>query len=87
MSVINTTLDEQTIATFVDDQIEAFGVDRDDINPDAGFEELGLDSLDLVELSQAAKKKLGINIKPKDFIGTVTVADAVAVINAKASGE
>lgn len=57
--------------------VEKLGVDREQIIPDAKFtDELGADSLDMVELVMEFEKELNINI-PDDIAETIkTVADA-----------
>lgn len=50
--------------------------------PEATLVNVGLDSLDVVELSQALKKQLNVAITPKDFAEAETFADAVNVLKA-----
>lgn len=69
-----------TIEAFVVEQIIAMGVEPGDISPDATLTAMGLDSLDVVELSQAVKKHLQIQIVPKDFANARMLSEAVAVI-------
>lgn len=65
------------LATILTDQ---FGVPAGDITPDATFESLGLDSLDLVEVTLVIDEELGIRI-PDDRLGDITTTgDAVAVL-------
>lgn len=79
--------DRKLIEEFVIDQVEATGADLDLISPTATLESLGLDSLDVVELSQGVKKQMGIAVSPKDFIDTVTISDAIGVICRRAGIE
>lgn len=80
MSSAMSTYDRKSIEDFVIEQVEATGVNADLISPTATLESLGLDSLDVVELSQGVKKKMGIAVSPKDFVGAVTISDTIAVI-------
>lgn len=78
------TVTPSSIEKFVIDQISAMGVESNDIAPDATLVAMGLDSLDVVELSQAVKRHLSIQITPKDFESATTLAEAVRVIVARA---
>jgi acyl carrier protein len=80
MSTVVSTYDRDAIEELVLEEVEAAGADPALINPEATLESLGLDSLDVVELSQAVKKKTGIAVKPKDFVDAETIADAIAVV-------
>ncbi|WP_333772284.1 acyl carrier protein [Streptomyces sp. IBSBF 3136] len=74
------THDRKRIQEFVINQIESIGVEKDYVSLDDTLDTLGLDSLDVVELSQTVKKKLGIPVKPGDFVDTVTISDVLSVI-------
>lgn len=84
MSMSNLVLDAAAIETFLTEQIESFGTDATDISLTATIADMGLDSLDIVELSQVVKKSLGIPVAPRDFLTVETLGDAVAVIIDKA---
>ena len=45
---------------------------------------MGIDSLDVVELTQAVKKQLIIPVKPKDFENATTLQDVIDIIREKA---
>lgn len=65
------------LTTILTDQ---FGVPADEITEDATFEALGLDSLDLVEVTLVIDEELGIRI-PDDKLGDIeTTSDAVDVL-------
>lgn len=65
------------LATILTDQ---FGVPADEITEDATFEALGLDSLDLVEVTLVIDEELGIRI-PDEKLGEIqTTGDAVTVL-------
>ena len=80
MSASVSTHDRASIQEFVLDQVEAAGAEPGLVALTATLEDLGLDSLDVVELSQSVKRQLGIAVGPKDFAGAVTIADAVDVV-------
>jgi acyl carrier protein len=60
--------------------LAAFDVDTTKLAPDAGLEDLDIDSLDIVELSQILHDDFEIDIKPQDFQGSTTYGDALAVV-------
>jgi len=60
------------------------GVPASTVKLDAKIDSMGLDSLDVVELTQAVKKQLMIPVKPKDFENAATLQDAVDIIREKA---
>ncbi|WP_234285348.1 acyl carrier protein, partial [Streptomyces venezuelae] len=66
-SHMSDVIDRTAIATFVTDALIELGVDRSDIVADAALDDLEVDSLDMVELSQSIKRELGVPVKPKDF--------------------
>lgn len=74
----------ETLEVFVYDSLVGFGVERDMICYDASFDDLEIDSLDLVELGQAVKKRFALDLRPKDFEEVVTVGDALDLIYDKA---
>ncbi|MET8586214.1 acyl carrier protein [Streptomyces collinus] len=74
------THDRKRIQEFVINQIESIGVEKETVSLDDTLDTLGLDSLDVVELSQTVKKKLGIPVKPGDFVDTVTISDVLTVV-------
>ncbi len=63
--------------------LEDFGADPDALAPDATFEALDVDSLDLVELAQIVQEEYGVELKGEDMPGLKTVADAVALIESR----
>lgn len=74
------THDRPAIEAFVRAEFQGFGVESDRMTPEATLEDLGLDSLDVVELSQAAQRKLGIDVHPDNFSEAKTFDEAVGVI-------
>lgn len=74
------TTNRDDIYEFVRSEIISFGVDASSIAPGATLEELGLDSLDVVELSQSGQRKLGIESHVDDFADARTLDQAVDVL-------
>jgi acyl carrier protein len=63
------------------------GVEREKLVPEASFiEDLGADSLDIVELVMEFEKEFGIDIPDEDAEKLRTVGDAVAYLEAKVAG-
>jgi acyl carrier protein len=61
--------------------VELLGVDEAKVTPDARFrEELGADSLDLVELIMEFEEKFGAEISDEDAQKITTVGEAVEYI-------
>ena len=62
----------------VDIIVEQLSVEKDKVVPEASFvDDLGADSLDLVELIMAMEEKFDIEIPDEDAEKIVTVQDAV----------
>jgi acyl carrier protein len=78
--VSSSIVTRESIDAFVVDSIAEFGADRELITPAATFDDLEIDSLDLVELIQAVKKEFGIQLRPREFDETRTVAGALDII-------
>ena len=62
----------------IDIIVEQLSVEKDKVVPEASFvDDLGADSLDLVELIMAMEEKFDIEIPDEDAETIVTVQDAV----------
>ncbi len=63
---------------------EQFGLDPDDITEDTGFEDLGADSVDLVELSMNLEEEFGIDeMGEEDIAGIHNVGGLVDYLTNK----
>lgn len=61
--------------------VDQLNVEEDDVTEDATFvDDLGADSLDIVELVMALEESFGISIPDEDAENIKTVGDAVAYI-------
>ena len=80
-------MSEKTIEQRVKDiVVEQLGVKPEQITPEAKFiEDLGADSLDLVELVMAFEEAFDLNIPDEDSEKIKTVKDAIDYIEAKGS--
>jgi len=65
--------------------VEQLNVEEDDVNEEASFvDDLGADSLDIVELVMALEEEFGVSIPDEQAESIKTVGDAVAYIEANA---
>jgi acyl carrier protein len=64
--------------------LASFGPDADQISRHSTFEELDIDSLDLVELAQVVEDEYGVVLKGEDMKELKTVGDAIDLIVARA---
>ena len=65
--------------------VEQLGVDEDEVTPEASFiDDLGADSLDIVELVMAFEETFGLEIPDEDAEKITTVGDAVRYIQSRA---
>lgn len=55
--------------------IEDLLLDADEVRPDASREDAGLDSLAVIELSLALRRRFGIHITDEELLELGTVAD------------
>ncbi|MFN4245444.1 MAG: acyl carrier protein [Brevinematia bacterium] len=61
--------------------VDQLGVDASKVTPEASFiEDLGADSIDIVELIMALEEEFGITISDEDAQNIRTVGDAVKYI-------
>ena len=62
--------------------VEQLGVDAEEVTPAASFtDDLGADSLDIVELVMAFEEEFGIEIPDEDAENITTVQDAINYID------
>ncbi|MBU4357112.1 MAG: acyl carrier protein [Proteobacteria bacterium] len=74
-------IDEKVIDIIVD----KLGVDRSEVTPEAVFvDDLGADSLDLVELIMAMEEEFNMEIADEDAEKLRTVQDVISFISARA---
>jgi acyl carrier protein len=78
------TVTTQQVEARVVETLATFGPEADQISRDSTFEELDIDSLDLVELAQVVEDEYGVVLKGDDMKELKTVGDAVDLIVARA---
>jgi acyl carrier protein len=79
------TVTTEQVETRVIDALASFGPDKSQINRSSTFEELDIDSLDLVELAQIVEDEYGVVLKGEDMKELQTVGDAIDLISSRAS--
>jgi acyl carrier protein len=77
------TATREEIEGRVFEALEEFGAEPGEINPDATFESLDVDSLDLVELAQIVEDEYAVQLKGEDMEGVATVRQAVDLVVSK----
>jgi acyl carrier protein len=81
-----TTVSKDQIEEKVTEALVSFGAERDAINRDAGWEQLDVDSLDLVEMAQIVEDEYGVQMREEDMKNLKTVGDAIDYVAERASG-
>ncbi len=67
--------------------VEQLDVSEDEVTPQASFvEDLGADSLDVVELVMGLEEEFDIEIPDEDAEKIATVQDAISYIDSKSAG-
>ncbi len=74
------TTKEQLEARVIDALVE-FGEDREGLSGGSRFEDLDVDSLDLVELAQIVEDEYGIEVQDSDLEKVETVNDVVELVS------
>jgi len=76
----------EQVESRVIEALASFGPDADQISRGSTFEELDIDSLDLVELAQIVEDEYGVVLKGEDMKGLQSVGDAVDLIVSRVEG-
>ena len=79
-----TTVTKDQIQERVVEALVSFGAERDEITPDATFESLDVDSLDLVEMAQIVEEEYGVQMREEDMKDLRTVGQAVDFVAERA---
>ncbi len=67
--------------------VEQLGVSKDEVVPEASFiDDLGADSLDIVELVMAMEEAFDVEIPDDDAEKIQTIGDAVSYLKARLEG-
>ena len=78
------TITMEQVEARVIDALASFGPDKSQISRSSTFEELDIDSLDLVELAQVVEDDYGVVLKGEDMKELKTVGDAIDLIVSRA---
>jgi acyl carrier protein len=73
----------EAFAKFQENAVEVLAVDASKVTMEASFEDLGADSLDLVELVMALEETFGIEVGEDELKDITTVGGAFELIYAK----
>ena len=76
---MTTQVSDQAVEKVIFDGVEEIGAEGE-ITRDAAFEDLDLDSLDLVELAQIVEDDYGVALTTEDLKRIETVGDAVDLV-------
>ena len=74
----------EAFAKFQENAVEVLAVDASKVTMEASFEDLGADSLDLVELVMTMEEDFGIKISDEEAAEIKTVGDAVDFVMKRA---
>jgi acyl carrier protein len=77
-------LSTEQVEARVIEALASFGPDPEQITRESTFEELDIDSLDLVELAQIVEDEYGVVLTGDDMKELKTVGDAIDVIVSRA---
>lgn len=74
------TVTKEQLEQRISEALVEFGAEADEIKPDATWEQLDVDSLDLVELAQIVEDEYGVELRESDMEKLETVGDAVEMV-------
>jgi acyl carrier protein len=80
-----TAVTSEAVETQVFSSLEEMGADTSRLSRDASFEDLDVDSLDLVELAQVVEDEFGVQLEGDDVKDLKTVGEAIDLVVARAS--
>ena len=69
----------------VEETLEQLGIEPETLADDKGLDELDIDSLDIVEVSQVVSQRFQVKLEAEDFEGVATYGDVVGVLEKKVS--
>ncbi|HEV3284784.1 MAG TPA: phosphopantetheine-binding protein [Solirubrobacteraceae bacterium] len=77
---MSTTVTSEQVEGIVREALVKFGTPVEAITPDATFEALDVDSLDLVEMAQIIEEEFGVELTASDVKGIATMGELVNLI-------
>lgn len=75
----------EAVESRIVEALASFGPDVEQVTRTATFEELDIDSLDLVELAQIVEDEWGVELKGDDMKSLKTVGDSIDLVVARAN--
>lgn len=81
-----TTVTKEALEQRITEALIEFGAEAELIRPEASWEELDVDSLDLVELAQIVEDEYGVELRESDMEQLQTVGDAVEMVSSRLPG-
>jgi acyl carrier protein len=75
-----TAVSREDVLATITEQLASFEVDASTVSAESAFDTLGLDSLDLVELSVRIEDAYGIDIEEDDLKDVTTVDKAIDLV-------
>ena len=78
--VEKTAVSREHVLETIREQLKSFEVKPEDVKPDVSYDSLGLDSLDLVELSVRIEDEYGIDIEEDDLKDVWTIDNAIDIV-------
>lgn len=78
-----TTVSREALEQRITEALIEFGAEREWIKPEASWDELDIDSLDLVELAQIVEDEYAVELREADMEQMKTVGDAIEMIAAR----
>jgi acyl carrier protein len=80
-----TVVTDEAVEGTLYEALAEVGADRSALRREASFEELDVDSLDLVELAQVVDEEFGVELEGDDIKDLRTVGQAIDLVVARAS--
>jgi len=77
---MTTKATDEAVQKVIFDGLAEVGADPEQINRDATFEELDVDSLDVVELAQIVEDEFGVRLEGDDLKGLETVGQVIDLV-------
>ena len=75
----------ETVGEELQKALTEMGAEMDGYSREASFEDLDVDSLDLVELAQVVEDEFGVQLSGDDMKELVTVGDAIDMVVSRGS--
>jgi len=80
---MSTTTTHDQVEQVVTEALISFGADADQITPEATFEALDVDSLDLAEMAQIIDDKFGVELDGSDVKTIKMIGDLITLVVAR----